>query len=82
MISSLFFCLNVFSQGDRGPAGPTGPVGEKGPRVSTVTQDILQSSASCLKVGQPQSYSVFIEKGFPRNQQSYSSLQELGYIVQ
>lgn len=83
MISlSLSFCFTVsFPQGDRGPVGPTGPVGDKGPTVSTVTQDI-QSSASCLRAGNPQSRCICIQKGFPRNQQSYNSLTELGYFVQ
>lgn len=83
MISlSLSFCFTVsFPQGDRGPVGPTGPVGDKGPTVSTVTQDI-QSSASCLRAGNPQSRCICIQKGFPRYQQSYNSLTELGYFVQ
>lgn len=71
-----------FPQGDRGPAGPTGPVGEKGPRVSTVTQDILQMSASCLRAGKSQSHSVYTKKGFPKNQQSYNSLPELKNLLE
>ena len=79
---SLFLSRCFFPQGDRGPAGPTGPVGEKGPRVRTATQDMLQSSAPCLRVGKPQTHSVYIQRGFPRNQQSYNSLPELKYFVQ
>lgn len=88
MIRSLSVCLTVFfvffffPQGDRGPAGPTGPVGEKGPRVSTVAQDVLHGSASRLRVSKPRSHRVYIEKGFPRNQQRHNSLPELDYIVQ
>lgn len=66
---SLFLFHCFFPQGDRGPVGPTGPVGEKGPTVSTVTQDI-ESSASCLRAGNPQSHCIYIRKGFPRNQQA------------
>lgn len=57
--------------------GPTGPVGEKGPRVSTITWDMLQNSASCLGVDHLKRRCIYIFKVFRKLQAAYHGLNIL-----